>query len=259
MDSDKIKIIAFDADDTLWVSEPLFREAERLWADLLKDYGTLEALSAALYAVEVANMEDYGYGAKAFTLSLLETSVKVTGGALTAEQTARILAIGRRLLHNPAQPMPGVRQTLEALHGSGRYRMVLLTKGDLLDQEHKVERSGLAPFFDRICVVSDKNERTYRSLLEEFGEGPEAFAMVGNSFKSDIKPVLELGGWGIYVPFHITWELEKTEEFDHHRLARAERFEDILPILLPPADGAVSCGTACPDVQGSRQGTKKEK
>ena len=233
MDKDRIKVLAFDADDTLWESEPLYREAERQWAEILKDYGTLEDLSAALYAVEVANMEDYGYGAKAFTLSLLETSVQVTGGALSAAQVAGILAIGRRLLHNPAVPMPGVRRTLEALHGSGRYRMVLLTKGDLLDQEHKTARSGLAPFFDRIRVVSDKTDREYRSLMGEFGVGPEAFLMVGNSFKSDIKPVLELGGWGIYVPFRITWELEKTQEFDHERLARAARFEDILPLLLP--------------------------
>ena len=233
MDTSKIKVIAFDADDTLWESEPLYREAERRWAESLKDYGTLESLSAALYAVEVANMEDYGYGAKAFTLSLLETSAKVTGGALDADQMVRILAIGRHLLHNPAVPMPGVRSTLEALRSSGRYRMVLLTKGDLLDQEHKAERSGLAPFFDCIRVVSDKTEREYRGLLKEFGVGPESFLMVGNSFKSDIKPVLELGGWGIYVPFHITWELERTEEFDHERLARAARFSDILSLLLP--------------------------
>lgn len=232
MDIDKIRVLAFDADDTLWESEPLYREAERQWAGILKDYGTLEELSAALYAVEVANMEDYGYGAKAFTLSLLETSARVTGGALTAGQMVEILAIGRHLLHNPAEPMPGVRRTLEALRASGRYRMVMLTKGDLLDQEHKAERSGLAPFFDRICVVADKTEREYRNLMAEYGIGPEAFLMVGNSFKSDIKPVLELGGWGIYVPFHITWELEKTEEFDHDRLARAGRFEDILTLLL---------------------------
>ena len=233
MDTDRIKVVAFDADDTLWESEPLYREAERQWAEMLKDHGTLEELSAALYAVEVANMEDLGFGAKAFTLSLLETSIKVTGGALTAEQTSRILGIGRRLLHNPAEPMPGVRRTLEALHGSGRYRMVLLTKGDLLDQEHKTERSGLAPYFDCIRVVSDKTGREYRNLLQESGIGPESFLMVGNSFKSDIKPVLELGGWGIHIPFRITWELERTEEFDHERLARAERFEDILSLLLP--------------------------
>lgn len=233
MDIDKIKVLAFDADDTLWESEPLYREAERRWAEILSEYGTTESLSAALYAVEVANMEDYGYGAKAFTLSLLETSVKVAGGALDADRVGRILAIGRHLLHNPAAPMPGVRETLEKLHCSGRYRMVLLTKGDLLDQEHKTERSGLAPYFDRVRIVSDKTEREYRRLLDEFGVGPESFLMVGNSFKSDISPVLALGGWGIYVPFHITWELERTEEYDHDRLVRVARFPDILSVLLP--------------------------
>ena len=228
---DQIRVVAFDADDTLWENEPLFREAERQWAELLQEYGDLPSLSAALYAVEVANMEDLGYGAKAFTLSLIETAIQVTGGKLTAAQTREILKIGRRLLHNPAAPMPGVTDTLRRIRACGRYRMVLLTKGDLLDQEHKVLRSGLEPFFDRVVVVSNKSRREYRRLMNELDVPAEQFLAVGNSFKSDIQPVLELGGWGIHIPFHVLWELEKTEEFDHERLLRVSCFEEIAPIL----------------------------
>lgn len=220
-----IHVIAFDADDTLWENEPLFRAVERRWAEILSDYGSLEELSARLFEVEKANMEDLGYGAKAFTLSLIETAIEVTGGKLTAAQTAGILAAGRTILHNPAHPLPGVAETLSAL--KDRYRLVLLTKGDLLDQEHKVERSGLEPYFERIVVVSDKSERAYRQLLKELQVSPDAFLMVGNSFKSDIQPVLELGGWGAYIPFHTTWELEKTEEFAHDRLLKLENFGEL--------------------------------
>lgn len=220
-----IQVIAFDADDTLWENEPLFRAAERRWAEILSDYGSLEELSARLFEVEKANMEDLGYGAKAFTLSLIETAIEVSGGQLTAAQTAGILAAGRSILHNPAHPLPGVAETLSAL--KDRYRLVLLTKGDLLDQEHKVERSGLESFFERIIVVSDKSERAYRQLLKELKVGPDAFLMVGNSFKSDIQPVLELGGWGAYIPFHTTWELEITEEFAHDRLLKLENIGEL--------------------------------
>ena len=228
---DRIRVIAFDADDTLWENEPLFREAERKWADVLREYGDLQTLSQALYAVEVANMEDLGYGAKAFTLSLIETAIQVTGGRLTAAQTDSILRIGRMLLHNPAVPMPGVLETLRKIRESGAYRMVMLTKGDLLDQEHKVLRSGLEPFFDRVVVVSNKSKREYSRLMKELDVSAEQFLAVGNSFKSDIQPVLELGGWGIHIPFHVLWELEKTEEFDHERLLRVTCFEEIAPIL----------------------------
>ena len=206
---DQIQVVAFDADDTLWENEPLFREAERKWADVLREYGDLQTL----------------------TLSLIETAIQVTDGKLTAAQTREILKIGRRLLHNPAAPMSGVTETLRRIRACGRYRMVLLTKGDLLDQEHKVLRSGLEPFFDRVVVVSNKSKREYSRLMKELDVSAEQFLAVGNSFKSDIQPVLELGGWGIHIPFHVLWELEKTEEFDHERLLRVTCFEEIAPIL----------------------------
>jgi len=221
--------IAFDADDTLWENEPLYREAERQWSLILKDYGTLESLSQALYATEVSNMADLGYGAKAFGISILETSVKVTGGKLTGSQTGEILKIIRGLLHNPATPLPGVAATLDALHG--RYRLVLLTKGDLLDQEHKIDRSGLSKYFSHIEIVSDKNIGTYQSMIARLGIRADEFLMVGNSFKSDIAPVLELGGWGAYVPFRILWQLEHAEEYEHERLLRLTDIGQLLEYL----------------------------
>ena len=224
-----IRVLAFDADDTLWENEPLFREAEAAWAGVLRDYGTLESLSAALYAVESSNMAELGYGTKAFIISLLETAIQVSGGNLTAAQTSEIIRIGRRILQNPAVPLPGVEETLSTLHG--RFRMVLLTKGDALEQRHKVERSGLARYFDLVDIVPQKTVREYFELCRRLDIGPDELLMVGNSFKSDIAPVLELGGAGIYIPFRVTWEHEKTEEYEHPRLRKAAEFKDIIDIL----------------------------
>ena len=195
-----VKVIAFDADDTLWENEPLFREAERKWAEEMKEYGSLESLSAELYATEAKNMEELGYGAKPYLISVLETSVRLAGDRLTGSMVGRILAAGREILQNPATPLPGVRDALEQIRSLGRYRMVLLTKGDLLDQEHKIARSGLGGFFDRIMITSGKSRAEYERLCREEGITPGELLMVGNSFKSDIAPVLELGGWGVHIP-----------------------------------------------------------
>lgn len=226
-----IKVLAFDADDTLWENESLFREAERKWADVMRDYGSLEELSAKLYETEAANMEDLGYGAKPYLISVLETSVALAGEALTGPMVGEIIAAGREILRNPATPLPGVKDTLEAVRAMGRYRLVLLTKGDLLDQEHKLERSGLAKYFDRIVITSNKSRKEYFDLCETEAVGPASLAMVGNSFKSDIAPVLELGGWGVYVPSKVIWEHERTEEYDHPHLLRLSSISDLLQYL----------------------------
>ncbi len=223
-----IKVLAFDADDTLWENESLFREAERKWADVMRDYGSLEELSAKLYETEAANMGDLGYGAKPYLISVLETSVALAGEALTGPMVGEIIAAGREILRNPATPLPGVKDTLEAVRAMGRYRLVLLTKGDLLDQEHKLERSGLAKYFDRIVITSNKSRKEYFDLCETEAVGPASLAMVGNSFKSDIAPVLELGGWGVYVPSKVIWEHERTEEYDHPHLLRLSSISDLL-------------------------------
>lgn len=230
---ENVRAVAFDADDTLWENEPLFREAESRWAEVLKDYGTEEELSARLYEMEEANMPTLGYGAKAFTISLISTAVSLAGRSLDGDMTARILDAGLSILRNPCNPMPGVRETLGAIRSSGLYRMILLTKGDLLDQKMKVGRSGLSDFFDLVEIVSDKNADEYARICVREGIRIEEFLMVGNSFKSDIKPVLDLGGNGIFIPFRITWEHEKTEEFDHPRLVRAGSFTELADILLP--------------------------
>ena len=228
-----LKIVAFDADDTLWENEPLFRHAERIVADSLSEYGSFEHISDELYKVEFKNMEDYGFGAKAYTLSMIENAVNLSGGKLTGEQVMLIIESGRNILHNPATPLPGVEETLTALKEDGRYRLVLFTKGELHDQERKIKRSGLGKYFSHIEIVSNKSQREYSILCDRLGIRPDELMMVGNSFKSDIEPVLQLGGWGIHIPFEVLWKLEHTEEYDHHRLFRADSFNDIQSILIP--------------------------
>ena len=227
-----LKVVAFDADDTLWENEPLFRHAERIVAEVLSDFGNFEYISDELYKVEFKNMEDYGFGAKAYTLSMIENAVNLSGGKLTGDQVRFIIESGRAILHNPATPLQGVVETLEKLHDDGRYRLVMLTKGDLLDQERKIARSGLGKYFSHIEIVSNKSQKEYLILCNKLGITPEQLMMVGNSFKSDIEPVIQLGGWGVHIPFRILWKLEHTEEYEHPRLFKAGTFADLSEILL---------------------------
>ncbi len=228
----QIQVVAFDADDTLWENETRFRAAERKAAEVISEYADFATMSSELYRTEVKNMPDYGYGAMAYTLSILETAVRLSEGRLTGDQALRIIETGRELLHNPATPLPGVTETLETLKKSGRYRLAVITKGDLKDQGGKLERSGLLPFFEICEIVADKGEKEYSQIIDRAGVGAGEFLMVGNSFKSDIAPVLRLGGFGIHIPFHTTWELEKTEEFDHPNLLRLDNFSDLPDVLL---------------------------
>ena len=187
-------------------------------------------------------MPDYGFGAMAFTLSMLENAVKVSGGKvengkisgsrLTGEQVSQILEVGRGLLHNPATPFVGVKETLLGLRASGRFCLACFTKGDLLDQGHKLDRSGLRPYFDYIKITSDKTKAAYSELFGKLGVSAKEVLSVGNSFKSDIAPVLEMGGSGIYIPAENTWQLEKMDEYDHDRLFRLRKFSEILALVL---------------------------
>ncbi|MBP5218892.1 MAG: HAD family hydrolase [Bacteroidales bacterium] len=227
-----IKVVAFDADDTLWLNEPLFRLAERQVADALSEFGSFDHISDELYKIELKNMPDYGFGAKAYVLSMIENALNLSGGNLSGNQVRTILESGRAILHNPATPLPGVEETLEKLRASGRYVLVMLTKGELLDQEHKIERSGLGKYFSHIEIVSNKSQKEYIALCGKMGIDVKDLMMVGNSFKSDIAPVLELGGWGALIPSESLWKLEHTEEYDHHRLFRLETFSQLLQVLL---------------------------
>lgn len=258
---DHIKAIAFDADDTLWALQNHFEDVEDEYCDLLADYGSKEEISAALFETESGNMADLGYGVKAFIISLVENAIKVSEGKASARLIGRIVEVGKSLLHVDAKPLEGVEKTLAKLRemrlsnnsdssdaseasdasiasiaskegaSDRKYRLAVFTKGELMDQENKLWRSGLQRYFDVVSIVSNKTPEAYRHLCKELEVSPEQLVMVGNSFKSDIAPALKIGASAIHIPFHTIWAHEKTEEFNHERLRRISHFEEILEIL----------------------------
>jgi putative hydrolase of the HAD superfamily len=206
--------IGFDADDTLWQNEHFYRLTEARFAELLSAHVDAPVLSARLLEAAKRNLKLYGFGIKSFTLSMIETAVEVTGGAVPGKAIGEILSIGRELLSHPIELLPHARETVEALAGS--YRLVLITKGDLFDQERKIAQSGLGELFDAIEIVSDKDVSTYARIFSRYGDRPEQGMMVGNSLKSDIVPAIEAGGWGVYVPHELTWAAEHADAPEHH-------------------------------------------
>ncbi len=225
-----IKVIGFDADDTLWVNETYFLETEKKFRDLLSGYVDGETASAELYRTEIQNMPLYGYGVKAFILSVIETSIRITSGKLPVSVLDQIIAIGKEQLSHPVELLDGVEETLNAL--VGHYRLILVTKGDLLDQEQKLRRSGLEHLFHHVEIMSDKTEREYRQLLKHIDVRPDEFLMIGNSVRSDILPPLALGCYAIHVPFHTTWEHEKVcEPLNHTRAFTVESLLDIISLV----------------------------
>jgi len=227
----KIKAIAFDADDTLWENQPFFDDVEERFCSLLSDYGEAGYIREQLFNTEMKNMEELGYGAMAFTLSMIETALSVSENSVPASKISEIYALGRSLLRIPAIPLEGVSETLEKLSRCGEFRLILITKGNMLDQQRKLERSGLKKFFNQVEIVSDKDENTYRMVVESLGIEPSELLMVGNSFKSDIAPVLQIGGCGAYIPFHTTWQHEKVDEYVHPRLVRLESFSELSELV----------------------------
>lgn len=226
-----IRLLAFDADDTLWDCQGHFDAVEESYCQLLAPYGSKQEVAASLFSTETANMTLLGYGSKAFTISLIENAIKVSGGKVGCDTLTRIIDMGKSLLNMPATPLPGVTQTLKALRG-GKQKMVVFTKGDNLDQENKFKRSGLQPFFDDCIVVADKTTREYEHLCQLFDVSLDQLCMVGNSFKSDILPVLRLGGYAIHVPYALQWKMEKAEESGSFpRLLRAKSFSDIAGLI----------------------------
>ncbi len=206
--------IGFDADDTLWQNEHFYRLTEARFAELLGDHVDAPAVSARLLDAQRRNLKLYGFGIKGFTLSMIETAVEVTGGRVPGEVVARILAIGRELLAHPIEMLPHAREVLEAL--AGLHRLVLITKGDLFDQERKVAQSGVGELFEAVEIVSDKDVATYARIFSRYGDGPERSMMVGNSLKSDVVPAIEAGSWGVYVPHELTWVLEHVDAPKDH-------------------------------------------
>lgn len=202
-------LVGFDADDTLWQNEQFYRLTEEAFAALLADHCEAAVLSERLLAAERRNLALYGFGIKGFTLSMIETALELTDGALPGHVVARILEIGREMLRHPVDLLPAARETLEAL--SGRYRLVLITKGDLFDQERKLAASGLGPFFDGIEIVSDKTDGIYRGIFARHGTEPGRCVMIGNSLKSDILPALGAGASAIFIPHDLTWIHEHAE------------------------------------------------
>ena len=210
-----LQTIGFDADDTLWHNERFFRFTQDRFADLLADHAPRDHLDARLLEAERRNIGQYGFGVKGFTLSMIETAIEVTEGRVPATVIAEILAAGREMLAHPIELLPHARAAVEAV--AGTHRLVLITKGDLLHQERKLAQSGLGEMFDAVEIVSDKAPATYARIFGPLPGGAGAAMMVGNSMKSDVRPAIDAGGWGVFVPHEHAWDLEHAEAPEHPR------------------------------------------
>ena len=204
-----IKVIAFDADDTLWVNETYFREVEHEFAKLLSSYETENKLDQELFKTEMNNLDLYGYGVKSFILSMIESALELSNNKLNPKILQKIIELGKGMLEKPIELLEGVEQTLKILQP--KYKLILATKGDLLDQERKLEKSNLSSYFHHIEVLSEKKVENYKKLLAHLDITPSEFLMVGNSLKSDVLPLLEIGANAIHVPYHTTWTHEQIE------------------------------------------------
>lgn len=201
-----MKLIAFDADDTLWANEPNYINVKQKLCDLLSRYVDQETLAQQFYDSQIRNLAVFGYGAKSFMLSMIETAIELTNGAITGNEIQQIIDVGRKLLDFPIEVLDGVHDVLDTL--SKRFELMVLTKGDLFDQESKIARSGLGHYFTHVEIVSEKNEQTYQRILQKYQIQPADFLMIGNSLKSDVLPVVHIGGRAIHIPYETTWAHE---------------------------------------------------
>jgi putative hydrolase of the HAD superfamily len=225
-----LKVIAFDADDTLWVNEPYFRQTEDRFYDLLGGYSSQHSLERELLRTEIDNLALYGYGIKGFMLSMIETALKITDHKISAEAIGKILELGKQMLDQPIELLDGVEDVLQKL--KDKYRLVVATKGDLLDQERKLKKSGISHYFHHIEIMSDKDDSNYLKLIKHLDIKPEELMMVGNSLKSDILPVLNVGGYGVHVPYHITWAHEQIEDdINNEKFRSVTSISDVLAFL----------------------------
>jgi len=225
-----IKVIAFDADDTLWVNEPYFQNTEQKFCALMEEYLPQHTVSRELLKIEIANLALYGYGIKGYILSMIEAAIEVSDGTISTDAIDKIIGFGKELLNEPIELLENVEEVLEAL--KGKYRLVVATKGDLLDQERKLKKSGLSHYFHHIEIMSDKGEKDYLKLLRHLDIRPAEFMMIGNSLKSDIIPVISIGGHGVHVPYHTTWAHEHVEtKLEHENFRHAEHLKEVLAML----------------------------
>lgn len=225
-----IKVIAFDADDTLWVNEPYFQNTEQKFCALMEEYLPQHTVSRELLKIEIANLALYGYGIKGYILSMIEAAIEVSDGTISTGAIDKIIGFGKELLNEPIELLENVEEVLEAL--KGKYRLVVATKGDLLDQERKLKKSGLSHYFHHIEIMSDKGEKDYLKLLRHLDIRPAEFMMIGNSLKSDIIPVISIGGHGVHVPYHTTWAHEHVEtKLEHENFRHAEHLKEVLAML----------------------------
>lgn len=205
----QISVIAFDADDTLWHNEPIFYSAKDKFAQFLSTYHSVDWIAQKLDEAEIRNLQHFGYGIKGFTLSMIETAIELTEGRITGREIQEVIGFAREMLSAPIELLDGVRETIEEL---AIYNLMVITKGDLFDQETKLARSGIGDYFSRFEIVSKKDKQTYKTVTEKYGINPNEFVMVGNSLKSDILPVLEIGGTAVHVPYKTEWFHEAVAE-----------------------------------------------
>ena len=229
---EKIKVIGFDADDTLWVNEPYFKELEEKFCELLKDYLPDKEVSKILFQIEVNNIELYGYGVKAFMLSLIESAIKISKKDVPATIIEKIIELGKQQINKPVILLNGVEKVLQKL-SSRNYKLIVATKGDLLDQERKLQKSGIEKYFHHIEIMSNKNDSDYQKLLNHLEIKPEEFVMIGNSIKSDIIPVINIGGQAIYIPFHTVWQHEtiSSQELENHKYIEVKSIEETIDLF----------------------------
>jgi putative hydrolase of the HAD superfamily len=225
-----IKVIAFDADDTLWVNEPYFQQTEKDFCNLLEDFLPHHTVAQELFKTEMQNLPLYGYGVKGFMLSMIETALRISDKKINDTVLEKIINLGKELLEKPIELLDGVEELLKQL--KNKYRLVVATKGDLLDQERKLKKSGIEHYFHHIEIMSDKQEADYNKLIKHLDIQPGAFLMLGNSLKCDVLPVLAIGGHAVHIPYHTTWAHEKVEHhINHPNFKQVEKIAEILPYL----------------------------
>lgn len=226
-----LKVIAFDADDTLWVNEPYFQATEEKFCSLLENFLPVHTISKELFKVEVDNLPLYGYGIKGYILSMIEAALSISEKNISVEVVGTILQYGKEMLNQPIELLNDVEHVLSSL--KNQYRLVVATKGDLLDQERKLKKSGLAHYFHHIEIMSDKKEADYTKLIKHLDIEPSEFMMIGNSLRSDVMPVIAIGGYAVHVPYHTTWAHEHVETvLTHPNFKQVDRITEVLEIVM---------------------------